>query len=44
MWEKKLELYDKLVAKCPRFDRKGKVHVRKWRHVLAAKRGRSVRD
>ncbi len=24
MWEKKLELYDKLVAKCPRFDRKGK--------------------
>ncbi len=24
MWEKKLALYDKLVAKCPRFDRKGK--------------------
>lgn len=24
MWEKKLEIYDKLVAKCPRFDRKGK--------------------
>ncbi|MCA9945870.1 MAG: hypothetical protein KC449_20445 [Anaerolineales bacterium] len=24
MWEQKLELYDKLVAKCPRFERKGK--------------------
>jgi hypothetical protein len=24
MWKDKLELYDKLVAKCPRFDRKGK--------------------
>ncbi|MBN2502108.1 MAG: hypothetical protein JXB38_15095 [Anaerolineales bacterium] len=24
MWEEKLELYDKLVAKCPRFERKGK--------------------
>lgn len=24
MWQQKLELYDKLVAKCPRFDRKGK--------------------
>ncbi|MCB9006705.1 MAG: hypothetical protein H6656_04950 [Ardenticatenaceae bacterium] len=24
MWGKKLELYDKLVAKCPRFERKGK--------------------
>ena len=24
MWEKKLEIYDALVAKCPRFDRKGK--------------------
>ena len=24
MWEENLELYDKLVAKCPRFDRKGK--------------------
>jgi hypothetical protein len=24
MWEQKLEIYDKLVAKCPRFDRKGK--------------------
>ena len=24
MWEQKLELYDKLVAKCPRFVRKGK--------------------
>ena len=24
MWKEKLELYDKLVAKCPRFDRKGK--------------------
>ena len=24
MWEKKLEIYDKLVAKCPRFERKGK--------------------
>jgi hypothetical protein len=24
MWEQKLALYDKLVAKCPRFDRKGK--------------------
>jgi hypothetical protein len=24
MWEKKLALYDKLVAKCPRFERKGK--------------------
>ena len=24
MWEQQLELYDKLVAKCPRFDRKGK--------------------
>jgi len=24
MWKDKLDLYDKLVAKCPRFDRKGK--------------------
>ena len=24
MWKQKLELYDKLVANCPRFDRKGK--------------------
>ena len=24
MWKLKLELYDELVAKCPRFDRKGK--------------------
>ena len=24
MWKQKLELYDKLVEKCPRFDRKGK--------------------
>jgi hypothetical protein len=24
MWKQKLELYDKLVAKCPRFERKGK--------------------
>ena len=24
MWNQKLERYDKLVAKCPRFDRKGK--------------------
>ncbi len=24
MWEKKLEIYDKLVGKCPRFERKGK--------------------
>ncbi|MFC1996586.1 hypothetical protein ACFLXI_03125 [Chloroflexota bacterium] len=24
MWKQKLEIYDKLVAKCPRFDRKGK--------------------
>ena len=24
MWEQKLERYDKIVAKCPRFDRKGK--------------------
>lgn len=24
MWEKRLELYDELVSKCPRFDRKGK--------------------
>jgi len=24
MWKKKLELYDKLVAKCPGFERKGK--------------------
>ena len=24
MWKDKLELYDNLVAKCPRFDRKGK--------------------
>ena len=24
MWKEKLALYDKLVAKCPRFDRKGK--------------------
>ena len=24
MWEQKLSIYDKLVAKCPRFDRKGK--------------------
>ena len=24
MWEQKLALYDEVVAKCPRFDRKGK--------------------
>ena len=24
MWKEKLELYDKLIAKCSRFDRKGK--------------------
>lgn len=24
MWQEKLALYDELVAKCPRFDRKGK--------------------
>jgi len=24
MWEEKLKLYDKLVARCPRFERKGK--------------------
>ena len=24
MWEKKLEIYDALVKKCPRFERKGK--------------------
>jgi len=24
MWEKKLKIYDELVAKCPRFERKGK--------------------
>ena len=24
MWKQKLELYDTLVAKCPRFERKGK--------------------
>lgn len=24
MWEKKLKIYDKLVEKCPRFERKGK--------------------
>lgn len=24
MWEKKLELYDQLIDKCPRFERKGK--------------------
>ena len=24
MWEKKLELYDQIVNKCPRFERKGK--------------------
>jgi hypothetical protein len=24
MWEKKLKVYDALVAKCPRFERKGK--------------------
>ena len=24
MWEQQLELYDELVAKCPRFERKGK--------------------
>ena len=24
MWEEKLKLYDELVSKCPRFDRKGK--------------------
>ena len=23
MWKEKLELYDKLIAKCPRFERKG---------------------
>ncbi|HSR52946.1 MAG TPA: hypothetical protein VLV83_19160 [Acidobacteriota bacterium] len=24
MWKERLEIYDKLVAKCPRFERKGK--------------------
>jgi hypothetical protein len=24
MWEEKLKVYDELVAKCPRFERKGK--------------------
>ena len=24
MWKQKLEIYDQLVAKCPRFDRQGK--------------------
>ena len=24
MWEKKLAIYDRLIAKCPRFERKGK--------------------
>ena len=24
MWEEKLKIYDKLVSKCPRFERKGK--------------------
>lgn len=24
MWEKKLEIYDAIVARCPRFERKGK--------------------
>jgi hypothetical protein len=24
MWEEKLKIYDKLVARCPRFERKGK--------------------
>jgi hypothetical protein len=24
MWQEKLEIYDQLVAKCPRFERKGK--------------------
>lgn len=24
MWKERLELYDKLIAKCPRFERKGK--------------------
>ena len=24
MWEEKLEIYDKLIKKCPRFERKGK--------------------
>lgn len=27
MWEKKLALYDELVAKCPRFKRKGKTMI-----------------
>lgn len=27
MWEKKLALYDALVAKCPRFKRKGKTMI-----------------
>ena len=27
MWKEKLELYDKLIAKCPRFERKGKSMV-----------------
>ncbi len=24
MWEEKLNIYDELVARCPRFERKGK--------------------
>ena len=24
MWEEKLKLYDELISKCPRFERKGK--------------------
>ena len=27
MWDKKLEVYDELVAKCPRFERKGKTMI-----------------
>lgn len=27
MWEQKLEIYDQLIAKCPRFERKGKKMV-----------------
>jgi len=27
MWKKKLEIYDKIVAMCPRFERKGKAMI-----------------
>ena len=37
MWEEKLKVYDKLVAKCPGFERKGKTMLIRLISMLQAK-------